>query len=171
MRMWLGVDPKLMCEKHLSGEHVEMHMFVGSLAQGKSIDGYIIDGLIELGKIKERHDLLAAEITARGRLHATPIRDEPTYLSFAKRTHGGHAMTELVHRCITCRERIETTHGKLWPLVPYGGDKLLQTSDGNYRIQLAGLLIPDFQHLVRARALRKMELLRRDRQGMRKLKS
>jgi hypothetical protein len=30
MRMWM-VPPKVMCRKHLLGEHVEIHMLAGSL--------------------------------------------------------------------------------------------------------------------------------------------
>ena len=36
MRMW-NVDPKLMCNKHLLGEHVEMHMFFGTIQKGISM--------------------------------------------------------------------------------------------------------------------------------------
>ena len=30
MRMWL-VPPQLMCDQHLLGEHLEMHMFIGTI--------------------------------------------------------------------------------------------------------------------------------------------
>ena len=40
MRMWM-VDPKKMCRKHLLGEHVEIHMMVGTLLKGRSIDGFL----------------------------------------------------------------------------------------------------------------------------------
>ena len=36
MRMWL-VPPSHMCRKHLLGEHVELHMLLGTLKKGKSI--------------------------------------------------------------------------------------------------------------------------------------
>jgi hypothetical protein len=32
--MWM-VDPRLVCSKHLLGEHVELHMFVGCLLKRK----------------------------------------------------------------------------------------------------------------------------------------
>ena len=35
MRMW-NVDVTKMCNKHLLGEHVEMHMFVGIIIKGTS---------------------------------------------------------------------------------------------------------------------------------------
>ena len=34
MRQWM-VDPRLLCRKHLLGEHVENHMFIGTLKRVK----------------------------------------------------------------------------------------------------------------------------------------
>ena len=75
MRMW-NVDPKMMCTKHLLGEHVEMHMFVGSIVKGVSMKGYIQGGLIETQKLLERHNDLAAELERRGFLHQSPLRSD-----------------------------------------------------------------------------------------------
>ena len=61
MRMWL-VTPKLMCDKHLLGEHVEMHMFVGCLLKGKSIQGYIDKGLVDVSLLTARHGALVKEM-------------------------------------------------------------------------------------------------------------
>ena len=38
MRMWM-LPPECMCRKHLLGEHVELHMLLGSMRRGKSIEG------------------------------------------------------------------------------------------------------------------------------------
>ncbi len=65
MRMWM-VDPKKMCRKHLLGEHVEIHMMVGTLLKGRSIDGFLERGLLEPQSARIRHDALAAEMQARG---------------------------------------------------------------------------------------------------------
>ena len=40
MRMWM-VNPEILCRKHLLGEHVELHMLVGWIIKGKSIQGYL----------------------------------------------------------------------------------------------------------------------------------
>lgn len=40
MRMWM-LPPETMCRKHLLGEHVELHMLLGSLRRGKNIDGFL----------------------------------------------------------------------------------------------------------------------------------
>jgi len=72
MRMW-GIEPKMLCNKHLLGEHVEMHMFRGTIIKGIKVDGYIENGLVVLGKIKERHDIIAAEMVKRKMNHKTPL--------------------------------------------------------------------------------------------------
>lgn len=72
MRMW-GVDPRNLCNQHLLGEHVEMHMFAGTICLGKSIDGYIEKGLVNPALIVARHDLLAGEMRRRGMNHQSPI--------------------------------------------------------------------------------------------------
>ncbi len=72
MRMW-NVDPKLLCRQHLLGEHLEMHMFIGCIQNGKSINGYINNGLVEVDNIIKRHDKLANEIIRRRWNHKSPI--------------------------------------------------------------------------------------------------
>lgn len=72
MRMW-GIDPQKMCRKHLLGEHVEMHMFVGTINKGISIDGYIQKGLVNPSKIVSRHEELAREMERRGYTHKSPL--------------------------------------------------------------------------------------------------
>jgi len=68
MRMW-KVNPKSLCRKHLLGEHVECHMFLGSLAKNISLKGYIEKGLVEVHNIIKRHDELAIELGSRGYQH------------------------------------------------------------------------------------------------------
>ena len=72
MRMW-GVDPRLMCRRHLLGEHVEMHMAVGSLRRGKSVRGFTGAGLLDLRKLRTRHDALVDEMGRRGYRHGSPL--------------------------------------------------------------------------------------------------
>ena len=54
MRMWM-VAPGKMCRKHLLGEHVEIHMLAGSLLKGRSIGGFLADGLLEPQSMRARH--------------------------------------------------------------------------------------------------------------------
>lgn len=72
MRMWL-VDPQTMCRKHLLGEHVEMHMYIGSLSKGIKATRYLEGNLLEPAVLESRHDELAAEMVHRGYNHSSPV--------------------------------------------------------------------------------------------------
>lgn len=72
MRMW-NINPMILCRKHLLGEHLEMHMFVGTIKKGTSIKGYINNGLVEVHNIIYRHDLLVIEMNRRNMNHKSPI--------------------------------------------------------------------------------------------------
>lgn len=103
MRMW-KVDPKLLCNKHLLGEHVEMHMFVGTIRRGKSIKGFVETGLVEVHSIKERHAELGAEMVRRGFTHKSPLPDYRSHRS--GRVDVKANIVELSRRCPQCRKRI-----------------------------------------------------------------
>jgi hypothetical protein len=100
--MW-NVPPAVLCQKHLLGEHVEMHMFVGSINKGKSIAGFVADGLVDTGLIGQRHSELKAEMLARGMNHQSPL---PAYNICA--VHGEvdveANLVELARRCPACAE-------------------------------------------------------------------
>jgi hypothetical protein len=96
--MW-GVDPKVLCTRHLSGEHAEMHMFAGTIKKGIHLTGYIQKGEVETDKIKERHDELAAELSRRTQEllnrgiklkktrsieHKSPMNENPFYPEIGK---------------------------------------------------------------------------------------
>ena len=72
MRMWM-VDPATMCRQHLLGEHVETHMFAGTIRREISLDGYVRNNLVETASLAARHDALAAEMTRRGYRHNSPM--------------------------------------------------------------------------------------------------
>lgn len=100
MRMWL-VDPRLMCSQHLLGEHVELHMLVGSLNREKNIEGFLREGLVELRSIRRRHAELVTEMQRRGFRHQSPLPE------FRPR-RAGHVdpaanLKELARRCTDCR--------------------------------------------------------------------
>ena len=99
MRMW-GVDPALLCDQHLLGEHVEMHMFAGSIKKGINVSGYVKKGLVEIHNIQNRHDELAMEIEKRGMNHKSD-------LDFAGGVGGyvdiENSKKELKRRCKDCK--------------------------------------------------------------------
>ena len=103
MRMW-GIDPKLMCRQHLLGEHVEMHMFVGTINLGKSIDGYVRGGLVETSLITQRHADLATEMVRRGMNHRSEL---PDYQILPRgRLNRPANLIDLSSRCAACAQRI-----------------------------------------------------------------
>jgi hypothetical protein len=69
MRQWLA-DPQKMCIKHVSGEHLEAHMFVEAMRRSKRLWGYYDHGLLFGPKsLLERHDKLAKRLEG----HKTPL--------------------------------------------------------------------------------------------------
>ena len=78
MRMW-KVRPGFLCNKHLLGEHVEMHMFAGVLRKGMGVSGYATKGLVEVHNIRKRHDALALKMLRRGMHHRSPPPAGPAF--------------------------------------------------------------------------------------------
>jgi hypothetical protein len=106
MRMW-QIPPNLMCRQHLLGEHVEMHMFAGSLVKGISMKGYIDNGLLDLPLLKMRHDELVHEMTERGYNHRSPLTDDyikDHVYSHAKVPDFEHNVKDLAGRCVECAD-------------------------------------------------------------------
>ena len=107
MRMWM-VDPKIMCAKHLLGEHVEMHMFMGCIKKGKSIKGYIEKSLCDPSRIIERHNELSKEMERRGMNHKSPLGSiDDTFHEILNECHPieeTFSLTELLNRCDECRK-------------------------------------------------------------------
>lgn len=103
--MW-SVPPKELCNRHLLGEHVEMHMFKGTIEKGISIKGYIDKKLVNPRAIKTRHDAVAEEMVKRGMNHRTPLemncKDLPEHPLSIKRSR-----EELMKRCPDCIIRIK----------------------------------------------------------------
>lgn len=95
----------MMCRRHLLGEHVEMHMFAGAIARGMSIEGYVRGGLVETGRIVERHDELAAEIVRRRWSHRSPLTLEPQANQGA--VDPELCRRELRRRCRECRKLMD----------------------------------------------------------------
>lgn len=118
MRMWM-CDPRIMCTRHLLGEHVECHMFLGTLKKNKGIKGYLRNNCFEPKSLKQRHDNLVDEMKRRGwNGHKTPI-EEPEcdcilclpiseqYWEVDKEK----SLCDLLDRCPECKERHEKFYG------------------------------------------------------------
>ena len=75
MRQWM-VDPSIMCQKHLCGEHLEHHMLLGTLRKGIKVDGYLKNNLFEPRSLFERHKAISEEMIRRGYKHQSPLIEE-----------------------------------------------------------------------------------------------
>lgn len=113
MRMWM-VDPEIMCQKHLCGEHLELHMFVGHLKKDKRVDGYLKNNCLEPRSIWERHQAIQKEMEKRGYNHKSPINESDCSCILNLPNHQQYWMVkstdslrELLRRCPKCRERFE----------------------------------------------------------------
>lgn len=100
MRMW-NVPVATLCRRHLLGEHVEMHMFAGSLRRGRSIAGHVVLGQVEPHNIQKRHDVLAQEMLQRGYRHNSPLQ-APVMAQWG-RVSVVDNLAELRRRCVDCR--------------------------------------------------------------------
>ena len=106
MRQWF-YDPSKMCTKHLLGEHVEHHMFVGTINKGTSINGYLRNNLLEPLSLQARHDEIVLEMKRRGFNHKTPLPE----VDFSKLTNEQklhkvdkeRSASDLLGRCTECR--------------------------------------------------------------------
>lgn len=102
MRMWM-VNPRKMCDQHLLGEHVELHMLVGTLVRKKSVAGFVENKLIEVHNVRRRHAELVKEMTRRGMKHKSPL---PAFRAnklgkVSKRAN----LIELARRCQDCKAK------------------------------------------------------------------
>lgn len=108
MRMWM-VDPKIMCRQHLLGEHVETHMFVGTINKNKCLAGYFDNNLLIVEKLRSRHEEIVSEMEKRGMKHKSPL---PEFV--IKDIHRGGFISkelnkkELFDRCENCRKLQQT---------------------------------------------------------------
>ncbi|MBC8469080.1 MAG: hypothetical protein H8D56_06375 [Planctomycetes bacterium] len=113
MRMWM-VNPALMCNKHLLGEHVECHMLVGHLQRKRRITNYIKLNLLQPKSLRERHIQLAFEMQSRNMLHKSPLPEFD--LSYLPEEHkfytvdADQSLIELSRRCLECRERLSVSN-------------------------------------------------------------
>jgi len=104
MRMW-NIDPATMCNKHLFGEHLETHMFVGSINKGLSMRGYIENSLLDCSTLRQRHDELVLEILARGHNHKSPLPEFEPLLWMGPPIDVEWSKAEIARRCPACKAR------------------------------------------------------------------
>lgn len=116
MRMWM-INPTLLCDKHLMGEHFEIHKHRHNFVKQHSINGRISPVvMVEPAAMSTRHDELVQEIIKRGFNHNSPytlpdlsyLTDEAKNVRVSRTT----SLQELSKRCKACRIRIS-------PVLPF----------------------------------------------------
>jgi len=106
------VSPKILCNKHLLGEHNELHKLVGYLKTKKSIKGWIESNCLELESIEKRHKNLASEMAKRGYSHKSPLKVSRKNLDCYKKyqyvkVRRKDSFNDLLKRCKKCRIKAE----------------------------------------------------------------
>lgn len=104
MRMWF-ISPKLLCSRHIRGEHQECHCAYKAYTSGNFNCKGFVNGLVDFIRLKDRHDELVAEMKARGWKHDDLEIIENVNLESAP-ININHNLDELKIRCKDCRELI-----------------------------------------------------------------
>ena len=99
------VDPRIMCRQHLLGEHVEIHMFIGTLNRKKSVKGYLEKGLLEIHNLFARHVVLVEEMKRRNYNHCSKVDDNWKFVEKVGIIDKEKNVKELVNRCLRCKKR------------------------------------------------------------------
>jgi hypothetical protein len=110
MRMWM-LNPKLLCNKHLLGEHGEIHKHRHCFEKHYSIAGRISPVIqIEPLAMQDRHAALAAEMLFRGMQHKSPYTlPDLSYLPAEQRAAKVDvfiSIQDLQARCPECEARL-----------------------------------------------------------------
>ena len=113
MRMWM-INPKCLCNKHLLGEHGEIHKHRHNFTKCHSISGRLSPVVqIQPASMETRHNDLATEMIARGMNHKSPYtQPDISHLDSSQQNAQVDqriSYTDLVKRCPACRERILAT--------------------------------------------------------------
>jgi hypothetical protein len=99
--MWM-VDPRILCNQHLLGEHAEIHMFVGAIDHGFSVKGYLAKGLLEIHSLYPRHMELVREMKRRNYRHKSKITNKWKRVEKSGRIDRKKNLKELISRCPRC---------------------------------------------------------------------
>jgi len=109
--MWM-VDPRLLCQKHLLGEHGEIHKHKHNFVKQHSIAKRVSPVVqIEPAAMESRHDALADEMLRRGMNHQSPfLQPDITYLPTFERdavVDVQNSLNDLSNRCSECAKNIK----------------------------------------------------------------
>lgn len=110
MRMWM-IKPELLCNKHLLGEHGEIHKHRHNFVKKHKINGRIFPVVqIEPSSMKKRHDDVAEEMIKRGMNHKSEYtQPDISYLSDEiknAKVDTNISIADLIERCDECKNKI-----------------------------------------------------------------
>lgn len=109
--MWM-VPPVVLCNKHLLGEHGEIHKHRHNFVKKHNISGRIFPVVqIEPSNMGVRHDQLVIEMKRR-KMNHNSLYDQPdiSYLPNSQRSalvDRNNSLMDLMDRCDDCRDRIK----------------------------------------------------------------
>jgi hypothetical protein len=108
--MWM-INPELLCNKHLLGEHGEIHKHRHNFVKKHKISGRIFPIVqIEPSSMKYRHDQLAREMVKRGMNHKSDyVQPDISHLPFSERyaeVNTYKSLVDLEKRCPDCAGNI-----------------------------------------------------------------
>lgn len=105
--MWM-VSPKLLCKKHLLGEHGEIHKHRHNFVKRHSISKRIQLNQIEPSSMFSRHEELAFEMLKRGYNHQSPYSmPDISYLPANEMNYKvdvNSSYQDLITRCPDCNK-------------------------------------------------------------------
>jgi hypothetical protein len=105
--MWM-VDTKLLCRKHLLGEHLEIHKFKHSFEKQHSMTKRIQLGQIAPTEMETRHEDIVKEMIKRGYNHQSPYTmPDISYIKEKDNIDIDKNILDLMNRCEDCKKRIE----------------------------------------------------------------
>jgi hypothetical protein len=105
MRDW-AVNPKILCTKHLLGNHFEIHTAVGNLHNnGTWVKSLIEHGYLEPQNFQIRHDELVEEMLRRGYKHNSPLIINDIKLPIGC-IDIDKSLSDLFSRCDECKRRL-----------------------------------------------------------------
>jgi hypothetical protein len=99
------INSKILCNRHLCGEHGELHKFRHNFVKGHKIGGR--KGQIEPVSMASRHDELEAEMKSRG-MNAKSPYEQPDLSKYDLEgfiVDKEAALADLVGRCPECKKR------------------------------------------------------------------
>jgi hypothetical protein len=121
--MWM-VDPKLLCNNHLLGEHNEIHKHRHVFIKNWKITNRVNSGNVQIEprSMKSRHDELALEMYRRWNKQHASMYEQPDISKYSEYERNvkvdiKKSLNDLCLRCEKCKNNIENLQITKNPLI------------------------------------------------------